>query len=705
MDSEWMEGQDPDSISSPWAVPLGTGAIDYANELNAEQYAAVTAPSGPALVLAGAGSGKTRTLTYRVAYLIERGVRPWQILLLTFTNKAAKEMLRRVEELTGGNFNSSWGGTFHSVGARFLRMHGDRIGLQKNFTILDSDESESLLDSIMKSEDLAFTKNKDNPKKGPIHDCISFARNTRRPLDEIILEKFPWGTDLIVPIRRFAAAYQQGKMDRQVTDYDDLLELWLKLFKEHADVRQKYQRQFEHILVDEYQDTNSLQSAIIDLIADRHQVMAVGDDAQCIYTWRGADFANIASFETRHPGASIYKIEVNYRSTPQILHLANQVLRNQPGGTAYHKELRAVREKGMKPCLLPLLDSQQQGIFIAKRIKAMQDEGIGLSEIAILYRAHYHALDVQLELTKRGIPFVITSGMKFFELAHIKDLIAQLRFIVNPADSLAFERFAILFPKLGEKSAQRLHAQILTTALKKNKTPVAVMSDPVIVDKVPGDNEAEWKQLAMSLAETELAFRGPPAPPPQAAQVDLFGRPGGPVIAPEPYQPAPPCEIIRLLIEGWYGDYMRTAYKDWQNRKDDLEGLVSFANRYEDMSEFLAQLSLMGGETTNRSVELDKETVRLTTIHQAKGLEYHAVFLIGLADGMFPLRRSIESGDFDEERRLFYVGVTRARDELYLCYPSVTLSNGMANRNNPSRFLQELPSDSYKLVRLQASAW
>ncbi len=665
----------------PRAAPSDFSPIDFRGELNEEQYAAVTAPPGPALVLAGAGSGKTRTLTYRVAWLLTQGVSPREILLLTFTNKAAHEMLRRVEELTGVPRHKFWGGTFHHIGQKTLRIHGEAAGLRREFTIMDEDDAASLISEVVKQTDKNFFKNKAHPKAKVIESVISYARNTMRPFDEVVFQRYPWLDFLIEKFKQFARTYRETKLDRQVADFDDLLELWLLLLRQEKKVAAYYQNRFQHILVDEYQDTNRLQAEIIDLLALRHQIMAVGDDAQCIYTWRGADYQNIMSFTERHPGAAIYKIETNYRSTDPILRLANHVLASQPLGTGYRKELRAVRQGRAVPYVAALMDTRQQAQFIISRIAGLQEEGRRLSDIAVLYRAHYQAMDAQVELSRRGVPFVITSGVRFFEQAHIRDLTAQLRFLANPRDAAAFERFTCLLPKIGEKTARRLHQLTADTANKENISPAQALLREPVVKKVPKDARENWSQMACALADAEDALRPAPAKGKKTAAV------------------RPPAEVTRILIEGWYGDYLRLIYPKWETRREDLGALAAFAERHDDMNELLAQLMLLSSETGNRSADAREDCVRLTTIHQAKGLEFPVVFLIGAADGLLPLRRAIESGDIEEERRLFYVAVTRARDELYLAYPMFNSQGGAAAHSPPSRFLEEIPRAQYEILR------
>ena len=403
---------------------LDISAIDFKNELNEEQYKAVSSCAGPSLVLAGAGSGKTRTLTYRVAYLLLSGINPQEILLLTFTNKASKEMLERVESLTNIPKYKLWGGTFHSIGQKILRMHGEEVGLKRHFNILDEGESEDLLKNSIQAIDSKFLKTKDNPKPKVLFNLISYARNTRSDIQAIIEEKFPLNPGLGEQVHAFYKHFKETKIKQQVADYDDLLELLLELFKKSPKVASDYQNRFKHVLVDEYQDTNKLQSDIVDKIALHHQVMAVGDDAQCIYTWRGANHDNIMGFEDRHPGAIIHKIETNYRSTPQILNFANAILRAQPNGFNFSKELKAIKHSGELPFFVPLMDTQNQAQFILKRINGLIEEGYNYSDIAILYRAHYHSMDLQMELSRQNIDYLITSGVRFFEQAHIRDLVA-----------------------------------------------------------------------------------------------------------------------------------------------------------------------------------------------------------------------------------------------------------------------------------------
>ncbi len=664
-------------LDSPRRLPSDAiPPIDFRAALNDEQFNAVTAEPGPLLVLAGAGSGKTRTLTYRVAYLLSQGVKPAEILLLTFTNKASKEMLHRVQDLTGIEPGRFWGGTFHSIGNRALRIYGDAIGLPKNFTILDADESESLLKQTVEAEDKLFFKDKTNPKPGPLFSVLSLARNTQRTLADTVDRHFPQYREIAVALPSFAKAYADRKREQDVLDYDDLLELWLELLRKAPDVAAYFNNRFRHVLVDEYQDTNTIQSQLIDALAPHHRVMAVGDDAQCIYSWRGADFENLMTFEERHPGTRILRIETNYRSTPQILNLANGILLAQPKGRHFDKELRAARANSQKPYVVQCIEDREQADFILKRTRALiEDEGVDPGEIAVLYRSHFHALEVQLAFSRAGIPYQITSGVKFFERQHVKELIAFVQFVANPRNEQAWLKIASLLPKVGEKGAMKIHAAALDHARLMQQNFVDALGTDDVKSKVPKGAQDEWSSFHASLKQIAEVMRG--------------GRPDA---------------VIMTAVDGWYGDYMKGEYADYVDRVEELKALVGFASRFDDLAEMLSQISLMNGETSERHVDVPPDTVKLTTVHQSKGLEFDVVFVIGLADGMFPGRRAIEADDVEEERRLFYVACTRAKNELYLSYPKIATRAGPGGMMlTPSRFITELDPELYEPLRLKRS--
>jgi DNA helicase-2/ATP-dependent DNA helicase PcrA len=674
----------------------GSPPIDFRGELNEEQLAAVTAPRGPALVLAGAGSGKTRTLTYRVAWLLSQGARPWDILLLTFTNKAAREMLERVEHLTGIPRGQFWGGTFHGIGLRILRRHAEAAGRRPDLTVLDAKEADQLMTEVIQRRDAAFIKDKSNPKAPVILDAVSHARNTLRPLAEVAEERLSWMRGGTEKVLGFAADYAAAKAERNVCDFDDLLELWLRILERDPAALEHYRRRFVHILVDEFQDTNRLQARILDLLAADHQIMAVGDDAQCIYTWRGADWENVVGFPDRHPGTALHRIETNYRSTPQILAFANEILRHRPTRPGFERELRPVRPDGPAPVVWRVSDTGQQAKLVGRRIALLHQGGTPLRDIHVLYRAHFQSVELQMELNALGIPFVITSGHKFFDLAHVKDLLAHLRVIHNPADTVAWNRLLCLLPKVGPVSAAKILAAVQAAAGARH--PVRALREPAVLAKVGAAAKDDYTDLALTLEDvldgTEAARGQPEAPAGPPAEGDLFN-PGAGVGARVARTPA---ESVRLAIEGWYGAHLRTLFPDWREREDDLQGLVGFAARFEDLGEMVAQVALLNGETSDKSPEPGDDTLRLTTIHQSKGLEFPVVMVLGVAEGLLPLQRAVDEGDLEEERRLFYVACTRAMDQLHLFCPRFSTMGEGYRPLGPSPFLEEMDPSVYEVA-------
>src|SRR4051812_4060448 len=450
--------------------------IDYAAELNEQQLAAVTASPGPMLIIAGAGSGKTRTLTYRVAYLLENGIDPRNILLLTFTNKAARQMLDRVSTLLPFDATGIWGGTFHSIGNRMLRRHGTALGYGSGFSIMDREDQKDLINTVVADlridpKELRF------PKGDVLAEIFSFVINTECPMEELLAERFPYFLPLMEKIREVHARYEKKKKATNSMDFDDLLEKTLRMLKEHEGIASFYRRQFQFILVDEYQDTNKIQADLIDTLGrDHRNVMVVGDDAQSIYSWRGANFQNILEFPKRYPEAQVFKIEMNYRSVPEILHVANAAIATNVD--QFQKNLSPTREsQGLRPAVVALNDGSEQAQFVAQRILELRDEDVDLNDIAVLYRAHYHAIELQLELSRRGIPYQITSGIRFFEQAHIKDVTAFLRLVANPHDEVAFKRMVKLLPGIGNRSADNLWREWDAALLAGNASP-ARTTDP-----------------------------------------------------------------------------------------------------------------------------------------------------------------------------------------------------------------------------------
>ncbi len=677
--------------------------IDYARELNEQQLAAVTAPPGPALVIAGAGSGKTRTLTYRVAYLLEQGIPPDRILLLTFTNKAAGAMMRRVSDLLGHELRSLWGGTFHSIGARILRLHAETLGYQRDFTILDRDDAKDLIKACLVDAKID-TKDKHFPKADVLNEIFSLAANTHQTIAELVEGKFSYFSQFAEQIADQHQRYLARKRATNGMDFDDLLALWLKLLQDHADVREHFQRRFQFILVDEYQDTNKLQGDLIDLIAARHKnVMVVGDDAQSIYAWRGANFANILDFPKRYPGAKVFKIETNYRSTPEILNVANAAI--AANVNQFAKELAPARKSGAKPALVQCQDAGQQATFIAQRALELREEGTSLNQIAVLYRSHFHALELQLELTRRQIPFSITSGLRFFEQAHIKDATAFLKFVANPRDEVSFKRLVLLQPGIGAKGAEKLFqsftARMAEGGLKMEgniqpstfniQHPITGASDtthPPASNAGAASHASRITGLAATLQACAKAV-------PKKAAVAWAQFTATIAQLEDDSTRRNAAKMLRLVMDAGYDDYLKETYDNYERRLEEIQQLAEFAFQFGSVEEFLTQLALLTNVEAEEDPKDDSEKIKLTTIHQAKGLEFEVVFIIMLCDGLFPSARSTESNDGEEEeRRLFYVSITRAKNELYLCYPNIRGgfgASGMDTYQSPSRFLSEIP--------------
>lgn len=651
--------------------------IDYAKELNEQQLAAVTAPPGPSLVIAGAGSGKTRTLIYRVAYLLEQGIPPERILLLTFTNKAAREMMRRVADLLGQELAALWGGTFHSVGNRILRRHAGLLGFQPDFTILDREDAKHLITTCLAESDIDIKATR-FPKAEVLGEIFSLALNTARSIPEVLDQEYGFFTNLASQIDCLRQSYQNRKRASNAMDFDDLLALWLKLLHEQLEIREQYQRRFQFILVDEYQDTNKLQSELIDLLAERHHnLMVVGDDAQSIYAWRGANFQNILKFPQRYPKAKIYKIETNYRSTPEILHVANAAI--SANVHQFTKELSPARKPGSKPVLVVCNDAAEQAAFVAQRVLELREEGGDLNKMAVLYRSHFHALELQLELTRRNIPFSITSGIRFFEQAHIKDVAAYLKLVSNPRDELSFKRLVQLLPGIGGKGADKLwkcFTAATASTLPGLEQSGGVTGNPqcaarlqACASNVPKKATVAWVQFVATISQLE---------------------------APDVRSNA--AKMLRLVVEAGYEEYLEDNYANYRSRLDDLEQLAMFAQQFASVDDFLTQLALLTNVEAedDRPASNDDEELRLTTIHQAKGLEFDTVFVIMLCEGLFPAARSLEMPDGEEEeRRLMYVAITRARNELYLSYPLIRAVYGTSGDSlqHPSRFIQEIPKE------------
>jgi DNA helicase-2/ATP-dependent DNA helicase PcrA len=632
----------------PWTL-----SIDYAAALNSQQLAAVTAGEGPALVIAGAGSGKTRTLVYRVAYLIDSGINPSHILLLTFTRKSSQEMLERAGELIGMRSEHVRGGTFHSAANMLLRRYGRTIGLEPGFTILDRGDAEDLI-ALVRAQLGLNEKDKRFPRKGTIAEMFSKSENTLRPLDEIVVEEFNHFADHLEALGQLQRGYQASKRQRQLVDYDDLLVLLRRLLMEDEAVRRTISSLYRYILVDEYQDTNRLQADVIRHLASTHQnVMVVGDDSQSIYGFRGATFKNIMEFPALFPGTTIYKLEENYRSTQPILNLANAII--EEAAEKYTKRLFTRKIDGPLPTLVEAAGENAQSRFIAQKILELREEGVPLGEMAVLFRSSFHSFDLEIELSRHGLPFIKRGGVKFIETAHVKDLLAHLRVVANPLDLVSWHRVLMLIEGVGPKKAQDVMATLV-----KSDNPYRTLSE------MPGRTGKGLKDLALTLESL-------------AGDEDLR-----------------PAHLVSHIYE-YYLPIFKEQYDDYPKRARDLDHLQTIAERYQGLESFLSDLALEPPDGSAAGVETpdrDDERLVLSTIHSAKGLEWQCVFVIWIVDGRFPSVYAFgEDEELEEERRLFYVAVTRAKRYLYLTYPINVFDRGSGMLlSKPSRFLDPVSS-------------
>ncbi|MDD3276341.1 MAG: ATP-dependent helicase, partial [Kiritimatiellales bacterium] len=590
--------------------------MNFREELNEEQYAAVSAPDGPSLVIAAAGTGKTRTLVYRLAWLArEREIDPRRVLLLTFTNKAAKEMLSRAENLVGFDVGRPFAGTFHHFSARVLREHAPEVGFNHNYTILDSDDAKKLMKSCIDELEL---DDKHFPKPQVLLSLYGLASGSQKPLDDLAYDWFDDAPIDIGDVLKLRDHYTKRKKDLSVMDFDDLLFYALKLFQTSEYVLQKYQNKFQYVLVDEYQDTNTIQAKIVDLlVAKHHNLMVVGDDFQSIYSWRGADYHNFLSFPNRYPDTQTYKLETNYRSTPEILDVANACIKGNP--MQFQKTLHAVRESMAEPVLAMLRDGDEQARYVISKIEELKRKGTKLSDIAVLYRSHFHAMELQMALTHARFPYQVTSGIRFFEQAHIKDACTVLRLLENPQDELAFKRLVEMFPKLGPKTADKIWKKLGSRF--EARTPEAHAK---LVLALPAACESIWREIQPVF----LAYE----------KENLREDPG---------------ELIYRFNKAFYGEYLVETFDNAKHRQEDLDSLIDFTARFETCADFLSEMALL----TNLDSEAEtspsgQDGVCLSTVHQAKGLEWKAVFVIWLNEGLFPSAKSVEQiGGEAEERR------------------------------------------------------
>jgi len=643
----------------PGAQPTHDFKIDYARVLNPQQYAAVVALQGPVLVVAGAGSGKTRTLVYRVARLVESGVDPARVLLLTFTRKSAGEMLRRASHLLDGRCDKVAGGTFHSFANLVLRRHGELIGVARSATILDRGDAEDVIDIVRAQLGLDKAE-KRFPRKQTIASILSMAVNKAVDLPSLIEEEYVHLLDHVDSLESLRRAYGEYKQRQKLLDYDDLLVKLRDLLAQSDAARQRLGQQYRYIMVDEYQDTNRLQAEIVRLLASEHDnVMAVGDDAQSIYAFRGASFRNIMDFPRLFPGTRVIALEENYRSTQAILDATNAII--EKARERYTKRLFTRRGGGDAPLLVATHSEQQQSQFVCQRILELREEGVPLHEIAVLFRSSFHSFDLELELARRDIPFVKRGGFKFVESAHVKDVLAHLRVLANPLDAVSWFRVLRLIDGVGPKTAVELTRDLGTAA------------DPAsLLEQARRGNRTEMAALAGLLRRT-AEIRSP------AEQVQA--------------------------VTAYYDALLKRTYPDdFPKRQRDLEQFAAIAARFASLENLLADMALEPpGDAIGDGLASDADDeglLTLSTIHSAKGLEWHSVFLLWALEGRFPSFYNLGKEDeMEEERRLFYVATTRAKEKLYLSYPLNVFdrATGMV-LGKPSRFVEDIPEEILRPV-------
>ena len=641
---------------------------DFSAELNPQQAAAATHADGPLLIIAGAGTGKTRTLVYRVAHLIERGVQAERILLLTFTRRAAQEMLSRVEKLVGSSSKRVHGGTFHATAHRLLRRYGQAAGLAKDFTIMDQADSADLM-QLSRAQLGYGAKAKRFPKKETLQYVYSRHINTGISVEDIIRDEYPQFVDYIEDFGKIYGDYTRRKQERNLVDYDDLLLFWALLLEAAPELAKKISGMYDHILVDEYQDTNVLQARILRGMCISHRnITVVGDDAQSIYSFRGANFRNILDFPKQFEGATTVTLEQNYRSTQPILSVTNTLISR--AAERFTKNLWTERTGGEMPWLVTARDEQQQTQFVVDRILELHEEGTRLGEIAVLFRAGYMSADLEIELTNRKIPFEKWGGLKFLEAAHVKDVLAFLRILENPRDEVSWYRLLLLLPGIGDATAR------------------------AAID-------------SMAAAAWESAAFGRYAPPPRAraahaALVDLLdGLRNGPVQ--DEAQVSADIARVRLL----YDNILRERYDRVEPRLADLDQLQIIAGGYPDRATFLSALALEPPQATQDlpgGSKDEDDCLVLSTAHSAKGKEWDAVFVIWAVDGWFPSARCLNSDEeTEEERRLMYVALTRARNYLSVTHPLNAYSSRMGanySLDQLCRFIDRGVRDNMERVAL-----
>ncbi len=653
------------AMNSEFLPNTGTPSLSGINleDLNEQQYAAVTRTDGPVLVIAGAGSGKTRTLVYRVAHLMDKGVAPESILLLTFTRKASQEMLWRAGHLLNESCSRVVGGTFHGLANMLLRRYGSHIGFGSAFTIIDRADAEGIVNLLKSSLGLSG-RSKQFPSKRAVINIISGSVNKSIELEDLVYEQYSHLSDHLEDIIKLREEYQTFKYNHGLMDYDDLLVNWKRLLEESLEVREIISNRFSHIMVDEYQDTNLIQADIVRLAAYTHDnVMVVGDDSQSIYSFRGADFYNIMRFPKVFENTCIVKLEENYRSSQPILSLTNDIIRNAE--EKYTKTLFTRIEGDRKPRYYGARDERAEAGFVVKKIRQLHEGGLPLEEIAVLFRSGFHSYKLEMELNTEGFDFEKRGGLKLTESAHMKDVLSFLRLLVNPYDNLSWNRILLQLDKVGPKTAQKITGSI------------AAAENPFVALQAykPGKT---WKY---GLDRLNKLFRD---------LHDSDQRPSG---------------LFEIITEYYQPVFMDLYSDDYPKRQKDLDQLKNIMAGYDDLQSFIDDTALDPPESEKQS-DSSGERLILSTIHSSKGLEFDAVFVIGLAEGRFPHGAAAQGEQWEEERRLLYVAATRARKHLYLTYPRELMTpDRQFRRVGMSPFLSEISSGLYERVEAEASSY
>ena len=634
----------------------GKFSIQYKTQLNASQYEAITSTAGPLLVIAGAGSGKTRTLTYRVARLVEAGVPPSSILLLTFTRKAAQQMLERATELLDSRCGKVAGGTFHSFGNSILRKYASHMGLNPGFAIMDRVDAEAAI-SILRKEIDAGSKHRSFPRKHTLANIFSRAVNKMTTIEDVVYDDYSHLSSDMEAISQLFQGYQRHKREHQLLDFDDLLVFLQQLLKSHPDIRERISSSFKYIMVDEYQDTNKIQAEILYLLTGAHQnIMVVGDDSQSIYAFRGANFRNIMEFPKMFPDTRIITLEENYRSVQPILNLTNVII--DQATEKYSKTLFTQKSGGSTPVLVSARDENSQSLFIVRKIQELTDQGVALNQIAVLFRAGFHSFDLEIELNREQMPFIKVGGFRFVESAHIKDVLAHLRVMSNPHDRISWYRILLLVNKIGPTTAQKVFEAI--------------------------KNEGSGYTGLLTVKPTTGALKGLKRLKELFSDIDSY-----------------PMSVAKMgeAVIRYYLPILKERHDDHPKREKDLEQLLAIMERYGNLEKFLTDMAL---EPPNTSVgdtfateTAPTDRLVLSTVHSAKGLEWHTVFIIWALDGRFPSAQSIyKEEDLEEELRLMYVAATRAREKLYFTYPGQIYDRSVGVMlNRPSRFIDMMPED------------